>query len=152
MSGRMQLCTFYLNDEWFGITIDRVREIIPPHTVTPVPLASAAVEGLINLRSQVITLYNLHRHLNVVQQPATAESMHLILHHDTGLIGLMVDRIGEIIKLDADLLEPPPPSLPQSLRALICGTWLMQDQLLLQLDSEQLAQIGAVNNNHGEGE
>jgi len=147
----MQLCTFYLNDEWFGITIDRVKEIIPPHTVTPVPLASAVVEGLINLRSQVITLYNLHRHLNVVQQPTTVESMHLILHHDTGLMGLMVDRIGEIIKLDADLLEPPPPSLPQGLRTLICGTWLMQDQLLLQLDSEQLAQIGAINHNHGEG-
>ena len=65
MADQRQLCTFFLEERFFGIEVERVQEVIRYQTVTPVPLAPAVVRGLINLRGQIVTAIDLRRLLQV---------------------------------------------------------------------------------------
>ena len=55
MADQRQLCTFFLNERFFGVEVEKVQEVIRYQTITPVPLAPSVVRGLINLRGQIVT-------------------------------------------------------------------------------------------------
>lgn len=138
MADQRQLCTFFLEERFFGIEVERVQEVIRYQTVTPVPLAPAVVRGLINLRGQIVTAIDLRRLLQVEDRADERLPINIVMHARQGIFSLLVDRIGDVLEVDEDSFEYPPDTLDGIARELIRGAYKLQGRLLLVLNIAKL--------------
>ena len=138
MADQRQLCTFFLEERFFGIEVERVQEVIRYQTVTPVPLAPAVVRGLINLRGQIVTAIDLRRLLQVEDRADERLPINIVMHTRQGIFSLLVDRIGDVLEVDEDSFEHPPDTLDGIARELIRGAYKLQGRLLLVLNIAKL--------------
>lgn len=143
MSEARQFCTFFLDQLFFGVEVQRVQEVIRYQEMTRVPLASAVVSGLINLRGQIVTAIDLRRRLELDERPADRPPMNVVIRTDDGAVSLLVDEIGDMREVDEDAFERPPETVKGIARDLICGAYKLKDRLLLVLDMEKTVQVGA---------
>lgn len=130
-----QFCTFYVNDLYFGVDVLQVQEVIRSLQVTRVPLAPPAVNGLINLRGQIVTAIDLRTRLSLAPRPEGVEPMNVVVRSDDGAISLLVDEIGDVIEASDESYEPTPETLPPSAKILINGVYKLPNRLLLVLDT-----------------
>ncbi len=137
MSEPKQYCTFYLDDLFFGIDVLMVQEVIKLQDMTNVPLASKVVQGLINLRGQIVTAIDLRRRLELSERPADQEPMNIVIQTDDGAVSLLVDEIGDVLEVTEATLEPPPRTVKGTARELITGVHKLDGCLLLILDTEK---------------
>ena len=128
-----RLATFAVEGRSYGVDVARVQEVVRPLDVTPVPLASADVAGLINLRGEIVTALDLRVRLGSTSR-ADAAAMNLIMTSDHGPVSLLVDEAGEVVEVDDATFEPPPVTLSGAGRDLIVGTYTIDDRLLIELD------------------
>lgn len=142
MSDSRQLCTFSLDGLLFGIEISRVQEVIRHQAMTPVPLASPAVRGLINRRGQIVTAIDLRRRLQLRERPEGELAMNVVVHTGDEAVSLLVDEVGEVADVEEASFEPPPDTLTGSARGLILGAYKLDGRLLLLLDTERVASPG----------
>ncbi|ACL66254.1 CheW protein [Anaeromyxobacter dehalogenans 2CP-1] len=105
---RVQLCTFRVGGEDYAIDIMRVREIIPPQPVTPVPRAPAFVEGVFHLRDEVIPVVDVRRRFGLPIGPPTRRTRFLVVNVARRRIGLVVDEVCEVLRLPRHALRPAP--------------------------------------------
>ena len=147
-----QLCTFFVDNLLFGIDVNLVQEVIRSQTMTPVPLAPCVVEGLINLRGQIVTAIDLRRQLGLSGRTASQLPMNVVARHDEGIVSLLVDEIGDVVEVDPRSFEPPPETLSATSKAYINGVYKLEQQLLLVLNTELAARvdsrIGAEESDH----
>jgi len=118
---RVQLCTFRVSGEDFAIDIMRVREIIPPAPLTPVPEAPAHVAGVFRLRGDVIPVIDLHRRLGLSHVPPTRRAKFVVVRVGGRLLGLMVDEVCEVLRLDREELRPAPAAIDAAGSRLFLG-------------------------------
>ena len=128
-----------------GVPVDDVQEVTASAELTPVPLASPVVSGLMNLRGRIVTAIDLRRSLQLADRPSDQPPITLILRADGGSIGLLVDAIGDVLEVDEDDFEPPAGTLRGRLRELITGAFKLDRGLLLVLNTAR-----AVEESHGE--
>ena len=107
----VQLCTFRVSGEDFAIDIMRVREIIPPAPLTPVPGAPVHVAGVFRLHGDVIPVVDLHRRLGLPAAEPSRRAKYIVVRVAGRLLGLMVDEVREVLRLDRDDLRPAPASI-----------------------------------------
>jgi purine-binding chemotaxis protein CheW len=131
-----QICTFLLDGLLFGIEITRVQEVLRHQEMTPVPLAPPVVEGLINLRGQIVTAIDLRRRLGLSTRGPGSLPLNVVVRLDDGAVSLLVDEIGDVVEVDSSSFEPPPATLSASSKALIHGVYKLEPQLLLLLNTE----------------
>jgi purine-binding chemotaxis protein CheW len=136
-----QVCTFLLDGNYFGIDVHTVQEVMHPLEMTPVPLAPAAVEGLINLRGQIVTAIDLRRRLGLAERGDGEMVMNVVIRTDDGALSLVVDEIGDVIEVAAATYEPIPDTLQGIARELIAGVHKLDGRLLLILDPRKTAAI-----------
>ena len=136
-----QYTTFTLDDLLFGIEIEDVQEVIRLQELTRVPLAPPVVEGLINLRGQIVTAVDLRRRLELPERPPDLEPMNVVLPAPGGAVSLLVDRVGEVVEVDDDAFEPPPETLRGVARSMIRGTYKLPDALLLVLNVDRVLDV-----------
>jgi purine-binding chemotaxis protein CheW len=129
-----QLCTFYLGGDFFGIDVLSVQEVIRAQPMTRAPLAPACVRGLINLRGQIVTAIDLRRRFGLPDRPAGADPMNVVVRTDDGAVSLLVDDIGDVLRVSAAEFERPPDTLRGPARALVRGAYKLDGKLLLVLD------------------
>jgi purine-binding chemotaxis protein CheW len=141
MSTQQQFCTFYLDGLFFGVEVQKVQEVIRYQEMTHIPLASRFVQGLINLRGQIVTAIDLRRRLELDERPADKLPMNVVIRTDDGPVSLLVDEIGDVLEVDADSFERPPETLRGVARELIRGAYKFKDRLLLTLDTERTVQL-----------
>jgi purine-binding chemotaxis protein CheW len=132
-----QYCTFYLAGHYFGLDVLKVQEIIRYQEMTRVPLAAPVVQGLINLRGQIVTALDLRRRLELEDRPADQLPVNVVVHTDDGAVSLLVDEIGDVLEVADTLFERPPETLGGTARELIRGAYKLPDRLLLILDPER---------------
>ncbi len=137
MSEPKQYCTFYLDELFFGVDVLIVQEVIKFQDMTNVPLASKVVQGLINLRGQIVTAIDLRRRLELSERPADQEPMNIVIQTDDGAVSLLVDEIGDVLEVTDDTLDPPPNTVKGTARELITGVHKLDGCLLLILDTEK---------------
>lgn len=140
---QQQLCTFYLDGLFFGVEVHKVQEVIRYQEMTHVPLASRVVQGLINLRGQIVTAIDLRRRLELNERHADKLPMNVVIRTDDGPVSLLVDEIGDVLEVDADAFERPPETLRGVARELIRGAYKLKDRLLLTLDSDRAVSLSA---------
>jgi purine-binding chemotaxis protein CheW len=141
MAREFEYCTFYVNGHYFGLDVLHVQEITRYQEMTCVPLASPVVRGLINLRGQIVTAIDLRRRLDMGDRPEDEQPINVVVHTDDGAVSLLVDEIGDVMKVSRDIFESPPETLQPPARDLIQGAYKLPDRLLLILDTERLVSV-----------
>src|SRR5438034_5125162 len=111
MAARHQYCTFHVGGYYFGLDVLNVQEIIRYQAMTRVPLAPPVVQGLINLRGQIVTAIDLRRRLRLNERPAERLPMNIVLRTDDGPVSLLVDEIGDVLQVSEEVFECPPETL-----------------------------------------
>lgn len=126
--------TFYVDGAHYGVDALDVQEVLRHQPMTRVPLAPPEVRGLINLRGQVVIAVDLRRRLGLDVPADDARSMNLVVRTEDGPVSLLVDRIGDVLEVDADELEPTPETVTGAHRELLVGVFKLDLGLLHVLD------------------
>ncbi len=108
---------------------------------TPVPHAPQGVAGLVNLRGQVVALVDLRVRLGRTAFGADDDPMMMVVKVEGEPVSLLVDQVGDVLEIDADLFGPPPPTLEPALREFVTGVYSLEDELLLALDVDLAARV-----------
>jgi purine-binding chemotaxis protein CheW len=104
----MQLVGFSIGKEQFGVDILMVQEIIREAPITSVPNSPDFVEGVINLRGNIIPVIELRKRLNLFQENPNEDTWILILDIDGKVTGFIVDSVSKVLKILESSIEPPP--------------------------------------------
>lgn len=108
------LSTLSVRDSLCALDAASVQEVIRVESLTQVRHAPETVAGVMNLRGKIVTLLDLGRILGFGASQITRESRVYILEDRNEFLGLLVDRVGEVIEMDPDDAEPIPINLPAS--------------------------------------
>ena len=115
MADANQLVTFQLGEELYGINIMDVKEIVRVQTIRAIPNAPVYVEGIFNLRSEIIPIINLHKRFHLKKLISSEEdellSGFIILDIDGMKLGIIIDRISRVITIEKEDIQPPPQML-----------------------------------------
>jgi len=141
MTSAPQFCTFFLDDLYFGVEVQRVQEVIRYQEMTRVPLASQMIAGLINLRGQIVTAIDLRKRLGISDRRGPNQPMNVIVCEGESVVSLLVDEISEVIAVDASAFENPPETLRGPARSLIQGAYKLDRQLLLVLNTAEAVHV-----------
>ena len=145
MAERRQFCTFFLDGLRFGVSVEKVQEVVPYQEMTRVPLAPATVRGLLNLRGQIVTGIDLRRRLELTERPAGSLPMNVVLRGEDSPVSFLVDDIGEVLEVATDRCERPPPTLRGKVRELIQAVYPLDGELLLVLDTARTLDLSQDN-------
>jgi purine-binding chemotaxis protein CheW len=143
MSESKQFCTFFVNGLYFGVEVLKVQEVIRFQDMTRVPLTTANIQGLINLRGQIVTAIDLRHRLELPPRASGELPMNVVIRSDDGAVSLLVDEIGDVVEINDDARERPPETLRGVARELILGVYKLKDRLLLILDTERTVNLSA---------
>jgi len=138
---RKQYCTFHLGDLFMGVDVRHVQEVLRYQKMTRVPLAAAVVEGLINLRGQIVTAIDLRRRIGLPDRPGGQLPMNVVVRDGDGIVSLLVDEIGDVLDVEEDEIQPAPSTLHGMARDMIHGVFKLEARLLLLLDIEQMFKV-----------
>ena len=106
-----QFSTFFVADLFFGVDVLRVQEVLRYQQMTRVPRAAEVIEGLINLRGQIVAAIDMRRRLGLPRRSGNERSMNMVLRADDGAVSLLVDEIGDVLDVDSATYERPPENL-----------------------------------------
>ncbi len=136
----MQLVGFMIANEQFGVDILMVQEIIRGASVTPVPNSPDFVEGVINLRGNIIPVIDLRKRLNLyTKETGRTKNWILILEIEGRVTGFVVDSVTEVIKIQESTIEPPPEIVVAGLESqYIRGVCDIGEALLILLDFNRI--------------
>jgi purine-binding chemotaxis protein CheW len=130
----MSYCTFWLDGQLFGIEVLEVQEVLRTQATTPVPLAPAAITGLINLRGQIITAIDLRTRLELAPRADDDAAVNIVVRTGDGPVSLLVDTIGGVVEVDRADYERPPETISGAGRELIAGVYKVDGPLLHVLE------------------
>lgn len=128
----------HIGGQLFGVEVDEIREVFSPQDITGVPRSSADIAGLLNLRGRIVTAVDARQRLGLPPREADAPVMALGLEQGSELFGVLVDEVGEVMRLKADTLEASPAHLDPSWRSLLKGVHRLEGDLLAVLDIRAL--------------
>lgn len=135
----IQVATFRLDTEWFGIDVLRVQEVMNPLPRTAVPRAPTSVTGLINVRGLIVTAISLKSRLGFPDVAYDPEAhMNVIVNTPDGPVCLQVDEIGDVVRTSALTFAERPPTVGTALREHIAGVLRLEDRLITLLDIDRL--------------
>ena len=137
----LQMVGFVVAEEFFGVDILMVREIIKDAAITPIPDAPEFIEGVINLRGNIIPIIDLRKRLKLSDAKGQKEARTWILILDIGgrVTGFVVDRVTRVIKVPTGMIKPPPELVVSGLNSdYIRGVCKQDQQLLAILDFNRI--------------
>jgi purine-binding chemotaxis protein CheW len=139
---KIQVATFLIDRKLFGIPIQDVLEIIKNVEMTPVPLAPEYLEGVINLRGQIVTAINLKKRLGMPEiyqesdtQGKEKEYHNIIVGSRNDSVSLLVDEIGDVLEITSDIIEPPPDTIKGLDPKYVKNVCKLKGELLVVLNS-----------------
>lgn len=137
MTDNKQYSTFFLDDMFLGIEVLKVQEVIRYQEMTRVPLAPTMIQGLINLRGQIVTAIDLRRRFEFPPRAEGQLPMNVVVRSDDGAVSLLVDEIGDVVEIEDETFERPPETVRGIARELVTGVYQLKERLLLILDMER---------------
>jgi len=137
-SGQRQYVLFSLWDEEYGLPIDRVQSIIRYERPTPVPHAPEGVEGVFNLRGQILPLIDLGWRLRGEAITPSAASRIIVADSPLGAVGLAVDQVREVANvMSGDIRPAPQAALTTDMAEAFEGVAMVGDRLIILLDADK---------------
>ena len=136
---RMQLVSFNLENEEYGVEVLKVREIIRMPNITRVPNTPHYVEGVINLRGKVIPIISLRKRFNLDMSETDSRTRIMVMDMTNNLTGFVVDSVAEVIRISSDEIQPAPPVVSGNIdQECLSGVINRADRLLVLLDLEKM--------------
>lgn len=129
-SSTVEYVTFRLADQWMGIPVLMVQEVLLTQRIARVPRASSEVAGFLNLRGQIVTAVELRTRLGLAPRPESAPPMNVVVRFDGELFALLVDEVGDVLSVESSAVEPSLPTLDPSWRQ-VCAGIVRRDRGLL---------------------
>jgi purine-binding chemotaxis protein CheW len=137
----IEYVTVMVGEQIFGLPIDRVHDVFIASALTDVPLAPREIVGLLNLRGRVVTAMCLRRRLGLADRAEAGRNMAVGLERQGESYGLLVDQVGEVMKLTADTHEPNPVHMDPRWVKLSRGVHRLDDKLLIILDVDAVLSL-----------
>jgi len=134
--------TAMIGGQLFGLPIVRVQDVFIPERLTRVPLAPPEIAGVLNLRGRIVTLIDLRRRFGLGQRADGDPSMAIGVESRSESYGLLIDSVGEVLKLNDAAREPNPVNLDQRLARVSAGIHRLDGQLLIVVDVDRVLEIG----------
>lgn len=135
----IQLVVFRLAGEEFGLDIAQVREIIRMQGITPMPQAPEFIEGVINLRGQIIGVMDLAKRFGLKSQTKTEKSRIVVVEIKENTVGLIVDEVPEVLRISEGQIDPTPSVIESQVHSeFIRGVGKLEDRLLILLAAEKI--------------
>ncbi len=129
--------TFRVGDQWFGVDVLDVQEVIGHQRIATVPLAAPGIAGFLNLRGQIVTAIDLHRRLEI-SRTTSEPLMNVVVRDGDELFALIVDEVGDVSAVSPDALEPSPANLAGVWSRVCTGVVRMDHGLLAIVDVTRL--------------
>lgn len=137
----LQLVGFRLGNEEYGIDILKVQEINRIADITRIPQSPDFVEGVINLRGNVIPIIDLRKRFNMPEREHDRQTRIVVGEIDGRTVGLVVDAVSEVIRLPANTIEPAPKIVSKDQADYITGIGKLDDRLLMLLDIDKILTV-----------
>jgi len=135
--------TAMIGGQLFGLPILRVQDVFMPERLTRVPLAPPEIAGLLNLRGRTVTLIDMHDRLGLGTRGNGDKLMAIGVESRGESYGLLIDSVGEVLKLDDNARESNPVNLAPRLARVSAGIYRLEGQLLVIVDIDNVLDIGA---------
>lgn len=132
-AGDLQLVTCFVGGQEYGLEISRVREIMRVGRITEIPKAPPHVRGVINLRGRIVAILDLRKRLGLPTAEVTGLARIVVVESGVRLLGLLVDRVSQVLRLAADTVEAPPQEAEGG-RAFVKGLGKREKGVVLVLD------------------
>lgn len=133
----LQLVSFRVGAEEFGLDILRVQEIIRLQQLTRVPASPGFMDGVINLRGKVIPVISLRKLFGLADMAYDKQTRIVVVEVKGSVLGFIVDSVSEVLRIPAATVEPPP-RLGKVEREYVSGVGRLDDRLLILLNLERL--------------
>lgn len=136
----IQLVSFMLADEEYGVEVLKVREIIRMPTITKMPNVPQHVEGIINLRGKVIPIISMRRRFNLMESEDNSHTRIIIMDVCGSLTGFIVDSVSEVIRIHSSEIQPPPSMVLSGGigQEFITGVFNHAERLLIIMDIDRM--------------
>jgi purine-binding chemotaxis protein CheW len=140
MASRQIIC-FNINGEYFGIDIDKVDSIVPPMEIFKVPNIPDFIEGLINLRNKVYTVFSLRKRFGLSSREADESTKIIIVNENSTSVGFIVDEINEIVKVEEGEIDSTPKTLASLKNKYVSGVAKLNSKIVLLLDIDHILSL-----------
>ena len=139
-----QLVVFALGKEEFGIDISRVREIVRLQNITTIPQSMDFVEGIVNLRGQIVPIVDQCKRFLVADRSGSSDTERriIVVNMSGQNIGILVDGVSEILRIPDESIEPTPPIVASGVSSdFIRGVAKVEGRLIIFLDLDRIFSV-----------
>lgn len=133
-NGKPEIVIFEIEEDRYGVPVDRVVEVNRELVVTRIPGVAPSIRGAANLRGQIITVLDIRQFFGFPEYPEDFDPTILIAYSRGELLGILVDRIVDVLHFDRKNIEPPPANLPMEKAERLAGVIKDSDGLISLID------------------
>jgi purine-binding chemotaxis protein CheW len=137
----VEYVTVVLGGQLFGLPISRVQDVFMPERMTRVPLSAPEIAGVLNLRGRIVTAVDMRCRLGLPKREDNRPAMAVGIEFKGESYGLLIDSVGEVLKLDETTVEPNPVNLDARLARVSAGVHRLDGQLLVVLDVDRVLEL-----------
>lgn len=137
-----EFVTVMIGDQWFGIPVLTVQDVLGPQHIAPIPLAPPEVAGSLNLRGRIVTALDPRVRLGLPKRDDEKSGMSVVVEHEGELYSLLIDTVGDVLNLPADRFERNPTTLDTRWREISAGIYRLDERLLIVMDVARLLGFG----------
>jgi len=142
---KRQFVVFRLGDEWYGIDVDDVREVVPSSSYAPLPNVPEHILGLFSLRGEIVSLTNISRIFGIEADEIKEDSLVVVIANDEMTTGLLVDGCEEIADIPVSKIEEAVSTLRGRENSAITGQLEWKNRLVAILDSQKIISLTKLN-------
>jgi len=142
MENVLEYVTATIGGQLFGLPISRVQDVFVPDRLTRIPLAPPEVAGLLNVRGRILTVIDMRRRLGVESAKNVGKALAIGVEHGGESYGLLIDSIGDVLKLSAADREDNPINLERGLAQASAGIHRLEGTLMVVLDLDRVLDFG----------
>lgn len=138
----VQWLTFFLGKEEYALELSDVLELIRPRHLTDLPQVPDYLLGIVSLRGVIVPVIDLGRRLHLEQCSDASQQRVVVCAFGEQRIGLLVDRVTQVVRINRDQVEPPPlvPDVPD--HDFVAGVGRIKDRMLILLNQDKVLDIG----------
>lgn len=130
--------TVVIGSQLFGLPINKVHDVFNPEGMTPVPMATSEIAGVLNLRGRIVTAIDMRCRLGLEPRPRDQQPMAVGIDHKGESYGLLIDEVGEVMALPLATTEPNPANLDPRWTQVSLGVERLDGRLMVILDVEKI--------------
>ena len=134
----VEYVTVQIADQFFGLPINRVQDVFIPERITRVPLSRPLIAGVLNLRGRIVTAIDMRYRLRLPPRENGGQTMAVGIEYRGESYGLLIDAVGEVLRLPVAELEPNPGNLDPRWAKVSAGVQQLKGRLMVVLDVDRV--------------